>query len=67
MLAPNWSVRLEYLYYRFGGSSSAAFAPPVCTGNAPPCSWVGNWSNLSINTVTVGVSYRFGGPVVAGY
>jgi outer membrane immunogenic protein len=67
MLAPNWSVRLEYLYYRFGGSSSAAFAPAVCTGNAPPCSWVGNWSNLSINTVTVGVSYKFGGPVATGY
>jgi outer membrane immunogenic protein len=67
MLAPNWSVRLEYLYYRFGGSSSAAFAPAVCTGNAPPCSWVGNWSNLRINTVTVGISYKFGGPVVAGY
>jgi hypothetical protein len=37
------------------------------TGRSAWNTFVGNWSNLSINTVTVGVSNKFGAPVVAAY
>ena len=53
---PNWSAKLEYMHYGFG------------TVNAP----VGTDSNavatkLSVDTVKIGVNYRWGGPIGATY
>jgi outer membrane immunogenic protein len=68
MLAKNWTVRAEYLYY--GGFSGR-------TGNAPctacvPGSFDGTgvftWGKLNVQTVNVGLTYLFNhGAVVAKY
>ncbi len=54
----NWTGRVEYRYYDFGGANYLA------TGFGP-----NGHQNLSNNTVTVGLSYLFGAPapVVAKY
>jgi outer membrane immunogenic protein len=66
---PNWVFRAEYLYYQFQGSTSAmgtlGSGLDVCAPGA--CGWNVNTSKLEINTGRVGVSYLFGGPVVAKY
>ena len=62
MATQNWLVRAEYLYYRFDGSSTSS---PIiaCTG----CAIGTNTGDLQFHTVRVGLSYKFGGPVVAKY
>ncbi|RXT43149.1 outer membrane protein [Bradyrhizobium betae] len=58
--APNWLGKLEYRYYDFERYSRAG-APATPNGNIP-------YSVASqYQTVTVGVSYKFGGAVVAKY
>ncbi|THD62650.1 MAG: porin family protein [Bradyrhizobium sp.] len=55
---PNWSAKLEYMHYGFGGDTA-----PVGTLGV-----VDNTSvRLNVDTVKVGVNYRWGGPVVAKY
>ena len=56
MLTPNWLVRAEYLYYQFSGASAL--------GSAPAGPFAGpfaafNWSDLKINEVRAGISYKF--------
>jgi outer membrane immunogenic protein len=70
MLSPHWVVRAEYLYYGFNGSSGTLpFLVPAGNGCTPAgaCVWNVNTSRLNFNTARVGVSYLFGGPVVAKY
>ena len=73
MAAPNWIVRAEYLHYNFGGASANlpfVYTPNfagVANCNPGQCNWALNSSNLTIDTVRVGLSYKFGGPVVARY
>jgi outer membrane immunogenic protein len=59
--APNWSVKLEYLYIDFGSTSASfsSIAPFVGTFTAS--------SRVTDNIVRVGLNYRFGGPIVAKY
>lgn len=55
---PNWSVGIEYLHYGFDSVNSPvgtlALLQPLTLG-------------LHIDTVRVGINYRFGGPIVARY
>lgn len=57
--APNWSAKLEYMHYGFDTDTS-----PAGTLGAGPADL-----RLDIDTVKVGINYRFGGPgaVVAKY
>jgi outer membrane immunogenic protein len=59
----NWLFRVEYLYYRFKGDSGNAFFQSVPSVLAATF----NFHDLSINELRVGLSYKFGGPVVANY
>jgi len=52
-IAPQWSVKGEYLYRSLGGETYFSGALPTGT--------------LNYHTVQVGVNYHFGGPVVAKY
>ena len=55
-IAPQWSVKGEYLYRSLGGETYfSGLGAPVNTGT------------LNFHTVQVGVNYHFGGPVVAKY
>jgi outer membrane immunogenic protein len=56
--APNWSARAEYVHYGFGTTTA-----PVLTLS------VANTTSLRLDadTITVGINYRWGGPVVAKY
>ena len=52
-IAPQWSIKGEYLYRSLGGETYFSGALPTGT--------------LNFHTVQVGVNYHFGGPVVAKY
>jgi outer membrane immunogenic protein len=56
----NWVVRAEYLYYHFGGDAFNAFTG----GTLSTTFYLGD---LDIHTARIGLSYKFGGPVVAKY
>lgn len=61
----NWLIRGEYLYYdldSFGATVSGAGPALV-----PGATWTYNWGHTTVQTGRVGVSYKFGGPVVAKY
>jgi outer membrane immunogenic protein len=67
MISPNWILRAEYLHYGFKGSSGTiAVVADSCTA-AVNCRFVVNTSDRNIETARVGISYKFGGPVVAKY
>jgi outer membrane immunogenic protein len=55
---PNWSAKIEYMHYGF----DSVTAP---TGTLAPLQPVA--VNVRIDTVKVGVNYRWGGPIVARY
>jgi len=66
MVAPNWLLRAEYLYYHFEGGNSVSL--PIVGGNctvAQNCRFQATANDLDIHSVRVGISYKFGGPVVA--
>ena len=66
-VSPNWLLRAEYLYYRFDGAqSSMAVVAGSCVA-ATGCAFVTNTGDLEFHTARVGLSYKFGGPVVARY
>ena len=66
MATRNWLLRAEYLYYRFDASSGNL--PVIGPGCTPAtCSFGSSSGALQFQTVRVGVSYKFGGPVVAKY
>jgi outer membrane immunogenic protein len=50
-----WSVRAEYLYYRFGAGPSAIVAAPGFPGFPSAYSWGG----ASVNVARAGASYKF--------
>ncbi|PSO29713.1 outer membrane protein [Bradyrhizobium sp. MOS002] len=52
-IAPQWSVKGEYLYRSLGGETYFSGAVPS--------------GSLNFHTVQVGVNYHFGGPIVAKY
>jgi outer membrane immunogenic protein len=67
MATQNWILRLEYLHYAFRGSSgSLPIVGDTCTA-AVNCRLVASTSDLNFDSVRVGVSYKWGGPVVAKY
>jgi outer membrane immunogenic protein len=55
---PNWSAKIEYMHYGFGKVT----APFLTLSSDNTVS-----TSLNIDTVKVGVNYRWGGPVVARY
>jgi outer membrane immunogenic protein len=57
MFSQHWVARLEYLYYDFPGASGNA--PVVPTATCPGCSFAINFSNLQVQTVRAGLSYKF--------
>ena len=70
LFANNWMFRLEYLHYGFHGSSGTLpVVADTCTAAAAlgGCAFVANTSDRNIDTVRVGIAYKFGGPVVAQY
>jgi outer membrane immunogenic protein len=66
-LTSNWIVRGEYLYYGFNGSSQQTFACPACVPIPSGNPMLARWSDTSVQELRAGLSYKFGGPVVAGY
>jgi len=56
-ITPDWSAKLEYMHYGFGSETA-----PAGTLDVVPTT-----SRLDIDTVKVGVNYRWGGPAVAKY
>jgi outer membrane immunogenic protein len=53
---PNWSAKIEYMHYGFDSITSPAgtLGDPIAL-------------SLRVDTVKVGVNYRWGGPIVARY
>jgi outer membrane immunogenic protein len=65
-LTQNWIARAEYLYYGLKGEADSFNCPacvPIPSGNPV----VGTWRDPNVQEVRVGLSYMFGGPVVARY
>jgi outer membrane immunogenic protein len=60
--APNWTVKAEYLHIDLG-HSNVTMADPVNF----PISFATYRFHHELDTVRVGVNYRFGGPIVARY
>jgi outer membrane immunogenic protein len=70
----SWSLKAEYLYADLGGVSSTTnylVGGPNIFGFTPGSqvrnSAVSHSADLVVQTVRVGINYRFGGPVVARY
>jgi outer membrane immunogenic protein len=61
MFAPHWIARAEYLYYQFDGASATMPFIVPSNGCTPvgTCGWNASTSQLQINTVRAGVSYKF--------
>jgi outer membrane immunogenic protein len=57
---PNWSARIEYDYLMMGSANNFYSLPAGAAA-------LTNTISQNINMVTVGVNYKFGGPVVARY
>ena len=55
--SPNWTAKVEYMHYGLGSETA-----PAGTLDVVPTS-----SRLDVDTVKVGVNYRWGGPAVAKY
>jgi outer membrane immunogenic protein len=71
MFAPNWSAKVEYLYYDLG---SVSYNSTLTTGGgsfspAAPAAIVNVASTAKFNgsIARVGINYHFGGPIVAKY
>ena len=65
MIAPNWLLRGEYRYADYGKFGSTIFAGNngfVVNGDA-----INFATSLRTQSATVGIAYKFGGPVVARY
>jgi outer membrane immunogenic protein len=66
----NWLFRVEYLHYGFSGDSTQLpFVVSAGNGCTPTgtCGWNVATSRLGVDTVRAGVSYKFGGPIIAKY
>jgi outer membrane immunogenic protein len=53
MFAPNWSLRAEYLYYRFSGGTTST------TAVLPAGGFAHTWSSPSFSVARVGLDYKF--------
>jgi outer membrane immunogenic protein len=58
----NWIARAEYLYYSFGSANAVGFS----TFGGTTVSLY-SWNKTDLQVARVGLSYKFGGPVVAKY
>jgi len=70
MFAPNWSAKVEYLYYDLGNlSGTSTLTTPG--GTLAPGSVaivpVSTTAKFNGSIARVGINYRFGGPVVSQY
>jgi outer membrane immunogenic protein len=70
MLTSNWILRAEYVHYGFGGSSSTlplvgTFATSSCAPGK--CNWALGAGHQNFDTGIIGISYKFGSPIVAKY
>jgi len=54
---PNWTAKVEYMHYGLGTETAPAGTIDVVPTN----------SRLNVDTVKVGVNYRWGGPAIAKY
>ncbi|QWG22532.1 outer membrane beta-barrel protein [Bradyrhizobium sediminis] len=59
MITANWSLRAEYLYYSFGGTTASAAGTPAAACQVADCSATYIFSATDIHTARVGVNYRF--------
>jgi outer membrane immunogenic protein len=67
MFAPKWIGRIEYLHYGFNGiTGSLPLVSNECTV-AVNCRFQGKLSDLNVDSIRIGVGYKFGDPVVAKY
>jgi len=60
--APNWSQKGEYLHIDLGSSNTTMFDPVNFPGSFATYRF-----HHELDTVRVGVNYRFGGPLIARY
>jgi outer membrane immunogenic protein len=66
-LAPNITLKAEYLYMQLSGDSFNVVAQAALPGDVPS-SFRASWGTTSFNAVRLGLNYRFGDPpVVAKY
>jgi len=65
-ITPNVSVKVEYLYVNLGGVSFHAVAPATAPGSPIPAS-ITAADRVNLQTVRIGINYRFGGPLFAAY
>ena len=62
-----WSLKAEYLYVDLGRASATSTTLTNVSFGAFPSTVVTHSADIKSNIVRVGVSYKFGGPVVARY
>jgi outer membrane immunogenic protein len=67
MVTQNWSLRAEYLYVTLSSSSFTTPSNNPTCGVVNACSFTLSPSNLGLNIARVGLSYKFGDPLVAKY
>jgi outer membrane immunogenic protein len=73
MFSPNWTAKLEYLYYDLGSTTYATggyavdVSPTTFAGTGIASVATSTTTKWTGNIVRVGVNYKFGGPVVAKY
>ena len=66
--APNWTVKLEYLYTDLGSVDYTSAYVPGSTFAPPGSNYVEHISqDFTFHTVRAGLNYKFGGPVMAKY
>jgi outer membrane immunogenic protein len=66
MFAPNWTTKLEYLYYDLGSASYATGAYDSVFGAVTVATRTS--TRFEGNIVRVGLNYKFGvGPTLANY
>ncbi|MGL5167993.1 MAG: outer membrane protein [Afipia sp.] len=64
--ASNWLVRAEYLHVDLGNVNGTVFLPPAACSGGTVCGQ--SYSrDLTYDMGRVGLSYKFGGPVIAKY
>ena len=66
MFANNWMVRAEYLHVDLGTATGTVFLPALNCSAGGPCG-MSYSRDLTYDMGRVGLSYKFGGPVVAKY